>query len=216
MPRERDLEVEVIHDVNDDKAVQDGIRERCAADPHCLLISLGPRGGSTDSLARHVLAALGVDPVPWPVQLTFSGLDAPAPSPPRQLTLPFTPPPHRWGWADGWRRRRGLRSLDDAIVDATAARITDLYVLRAHAVRSSAWVSLGWFARACEVRVHFVVHSRGDVSEHVRDISRCAVVSETVMAPTPVTPWWRRPPFKRRITGDAPLVARGQTEPSAA
>lgn len=221
MPRNDAVAVEIIYDVNNDKAVRDAIREQCAADPRCLLIAPGPRAGSTNALAEQVLAELGVDPMPWPVQLTFACLDPPS-SPSRQLTLPFTPPPRRFGWwPDRRSTQRTVRSLDHAVFDTVEAKITDLYVLSAHVIGSSGWTALVYFARDCRLRLHLVVHGGADIHERLRCISAEAVTSRTVVRMTPATPWWERPAFRRvtargDVSGPVRMEAMQHTQTTAA
>lgn len=218
---DREQVVTLLFDPEDDKAVQDALRDRCGKGSGRLLISPAPRACSPDALAGHVFAALGVwDRRGFPPrhkQLLLDGLESEPPERPEQPgQLELFPVPLMWSELhDGSRPMRRLRSLYAAIEPVQAAGIRDLYVLRAHAMHHTGWALLRKFARDCEVHLNLVVHARSARPDQIAALEDCRLVSQPAEDQQSVSSWWAKPVF-RRAAGTTPTMRERDSQCTAA
>jgi len=226
MPREpvHDGEqvVTLLFDPEDDKVVQDALRDRCGNGSGCLLISPAPRACSPDALAGHVFAALGVwdgrGDRPRNTQLFLEGIEPEPPELPEQLELPSVPSrlemwQERYGRARATRR---VRTLYSAIQPVRDAGICDLYVLRAHAMHHTGWSLLGEFARDCGVHLNLVVHARSARPDQIAALGHCRVVSQPTEGQRATTWWWEAPIFCRTAAATRPATREWDSQGTAA
>ena len=219
--RDREQVVTLLFDPEDDKAMQDALRDRCGNGSGRLLISPAPRACAPDALAGHVFAALGVwDRRGYPPrnkQLLLDGIESEPLKQPEQLEL-LSVPSQREMWAElneRSRPTRRLRNLYDAIDPVRDAGIRDLYVLRAHAMHHTGWSVLGKFARDCGAHLNLVVHAQSARPEQIAALGKCRIVFQSTDRQHSIPSWSAKPVF-RRAAGTNPVASERDAHCTAA
>jgi hypothetical protein len=205
--------ITVLVDPNDDKAVQDALREHCSRETGRLLISPASRACSEDALAGNIYAALGVwdrrGRRPTSEQLFLDGLAPVTRENPEQLELfsvddllpVMSEREIALLWLSALRELppgRTLRKLKEAVKPMRDAGITELYVLRAHAIQPAAWALLADFADQCGINPYLVVHGRSAPDhKHLAALAGHEVTTRSIASGDAVTPWWKKQPYRR-------------------